>query len=101
MKNEELLEKIQSVVLESEKRLTKKIETVESRLEAKIDTVDMKVEIVNKRAETIEKNLNQSIEDNASFFHEIGVTLDQIRNELLQKIKAIEKFVGLPAASKN
>ncbi|HSW87761.1 MAG TPA: hypothetical protein VLG12_01220, partial [Candidatus Saccharimonadales bacterium] len=63
MNNEELLEKIQSVVLESEKRLTKTIETVESRLEAKIDTVDMKVEIVNKRAETIEKNLNQSIED--------------------------------------
>lgn len=137
MNNEELLKKIETLVLDTEKRLTKKIgevdakvdrveknftqkidivdakvDRVEKNLTQKIDTVDMKVEIVNTRVAKLEQKtdteikklimkIDQSIEENAHFFQEATIIFDQIRNELLHKIKKLEEFVGFPSSSKN
>lgn len=73
----------------------KDVKQDQTKLVGEVKNIALNVEILNKKTTHVEKNLKQSIEDNANFFIEAGIFFDEMRNKIMERIKEIEEHLGV------
>ena len=99
MNNEELLEKLRKVVreeVEAEAKNTRtEIKFLKVEVKAGLNSLSDRVKDVEISNTRIEQKLDQSIKDNAGFFHETWNKIDEIKDSQEKRIEIIEETLGL------
>ncbi len=70
-------------------------QVVREEIQAETEPINKRLAGMDKRFESLEQKLNQSITDNAGFFHETWNRFDEIKDSQEKRIEIIEETLGL------
>jgi len=82
------LKKLRGVIHEE---VDNRAEQTEIKMEHRFNSVDKRFDTVDKHFGKIEKQLEQDRQDWSNFFNEAGIFFDEMRNQLLKRIKKLEE----------
>ena len=70
--------------------MREEIDTLETKMEHRFNAVDKRFDGVDKHFEKIEKHMEQDKRDWSAFFNEAGIFFDEMRSQLVKRIKKLE-----------
>ncbi|SRR6266568_3693475 len=85
------LKKLRGVIREE---VDKRAEQTELKMEHRFNAVDKRFDAVDKHFVKIEKQMEQDRRDWSTFFNEAGIFFDEMRSQLVKRIKKLEDKQG-------
>jgi hypothetical protein len=76
--------------------ISEELDNLEIKMEHRFNAVDKRFDAVDQRFKKLEKQIEQYRKDWSTFFNHAGIFFDEMRNQMMNRIKKVEDNQRLP-----